>query len=216
MKLYDYYRSSAAFRVRIALNIKGIIPIREFVSLINFEQRADDYLLLNPQGLVPTLVDDDGTVVTQSMGIIEYLDETRPNKPSLIPNKVKDRAWVRAFSGVIACDIHPLNNLRVLRYIGKSFNVDNDTTNNIWYKHWIAEGMKSLESMLNSSLSTGEYCFGNHLTMADCCLIPQVYNAKRFSCNLEDYPTVMRINDTCMKLSYFEQALPENQPDANQ
>jgi len=214
MKLYDYYRSSAAFRVRIALNIKGLIPVREFISLIDLEQRSKDYLLLNPQGLVPALVDDDGTVVTQSMAIIEYLDETRPDGPRLIPDTVKDRAWVRALSEIIACDIHPLNNLRVLRHIGKEFDVDNDTRNDIWYKHWIAEGMKSLESTLNSSSLTGEFCFGDNLTMADCCLVPQVYNAKRFSCDLTSYKTVMRINDVCMNLSYFEQALPENQPDA--
>ena len=214
MKLYDYYRSSAAFRVRIALNIKGLMPVREFISLIDLEQRSKDYLLLNPQGLVPTLVDDDGTVVTQSMAIIEYLDETRPDRPRLIPDTVKDRAWVRALSEIIACDIHPLNNLRVLRHIGKEFDVDNDTRNDIWYKHWIAEGMKSLESTLNSSSLTGEFCFGDNLTMADCCLVPQVYNAKRFSCDLTSYKTVMRINDACMKLPYFEQAVPENQPDA--
>jgi maleylacetoacetate isomerase len=214
MKLYDYYRSSAAFRVRIALNIKGLEADRESVHLRRKDQRSEAYLAVNPQGLVPALVDDDGTVVTQSMAIIEYLDETHPNTPRLMPDDATGRARVRALSAAIACDIHPLNNLRVLRHLGQIFDVDEATRNEAWYKHWIAEGMGGLEGMLAASSQTGEFCHGNTPTMADCCLIPQVYNAERFGCDMSGYPTAMRINATCMALDAFQRALPEVQPDA--
>ncbi len=214
MKLYDYYRSSAAFRVRIALNIKGLDVEQESIHLRRKDQRSDAYLAVNPQGLVPTLVDDDGTVVTQSMAIIEYLDETRPDTPSLMPGDAIGRARVRAIAAAIACDIHPLNNLRVLRHIDQVFDTNEATRNELWYKHWIAEGMGGLEGMLAGGLETGEFCHGDTPTMADCCLIPQIYNADRFGCDLSEYPTAMRINATCLELDAFQRALPEVQPDA--
>lgn len=214
MKLYDYYRSSAAFRVRIALNIKELDVEQESIHLRRKDQRSDAYLAVNPQGLVPTLVDDDGTVVTQSMAIIEYLDETRPDTPSLMPGDAIGRARVRAIAAAIACDIHPLNNLRVLRHIDQVFDTNEATRNELWYKHWIAEGMGGLEGMLAGGLETGEFCHGDTPTMADCCLIPQIYNADRFGCDLSEYPTAMRINATCLELDAFQRALPEVQSDA--
>ncbi len=214
MKLYDYYRSSAAFRVRIALNIKGLEAERESIHLRRKDQRSDAYLAVNPQGLVPTLVDDDGTVLTQSMAIIEYLDETRPDTPRLMPADAAGRARVRAISDAIACDIHPLNNLRVLRHIDEVFDADEATRNELWYKHWIDEGMGGLEGMLAGSGDTGDFCHGDTPTMADCCLVPQFYNAERFGCDMSGYPTAARINATCLALDAFQQALPEVQPDA--
>ena len=214
MKLYDFYRSSAAFRVRIALNLKGLEADREAIHLRHRDQRSDAYLAINPQGLVPAFVDDDGTVVTQSMAIIEYLDETRPDMPRLMPDDAAGRARVRALSDAIACDIHPLNNLRVLRHIGQVFDADEATRDDVWYKHWIAEGMAGLEEMLAASSQTGDFCHGNSPTMADCCLIPQIYNAERYSCDMSGYPTAMRINATCMELDAFQRAVPEVQPDA--
>lgn len=214
MKLYDYYRSSAAFRVRIALNIKGLEAERESIHLRRKDQRSDAYLAVNPQGLVPTLVDDDGTVLTQSMAIIEYLDETRPDTQRLMPADAIGRARVRAISDAIACDIHPLNNLRVLRHIDDIFDTDEATRNERWYKHWIGEGMGGLEGMLAGSGDTGEFCHGDTPTMADCCLVPQFYNAERFGCDMSGYPTAARINATCLALDAFQRALPEVQPDA--
>ena len=214
MKLYDYFRSSAAFRVRIALNIKGMEADRESIHLRSKDQRSDAYLAINPQGLVPTLVDDDGTVVTQSMAIMEYLDETRPDTPRLLPGDAAGRARVRAISQAIACDIHPLNNLRVLRHIGQVFEADEAACNKLWYEHWIAEGMQGLEGMLSGHSETGPFCHGDAPTMADCCLVPQIYNAERFGCDLSGYPTAMRINAACLALDAFQQALPEVQPDA--
>lgn len=214
MKLYDYFRSSAAFRVRIALNIKGLEADQESVHLRRKDQRSDAYLAVNPQGLVPTLVDDDGTVVTQSLAIIEYLDETRLDTPRLMPGDAAGRARVREISDAIACDIHPLNNLRVLRHIDQVFETDEATRNELWYKHWIAEGMGGLEGMLAGSASTGDFCHGDTPTMADCCLIPQISNAERFGCDMSGYPTAMRINATCLALDAFRRALPEVQPDA--
>lgn len=214
MKLYDYFRSSAAFRVRIALNIKGLNVDQESVHLRRKDQSSPAYLAVNPQGLVPALVDDDGTVVTQSLAIIEYLDETRLDTPRLMPGDAAGRARVRAISDAIACDIHPLNNLRVLRHIGQVFDADEATRNEAWYKHWIAEGMGGLEGMLAGSAETGKFCHGDTPTMADCCLIPQIYNAERFGCDMSGYPTAMRINATCLALEAFQKAMPEVQPDA--
>jgi maleylacetoacetate isomerase len=214
MKLYDYYRSSAAFRVRIALNIMGLEVEQESVHLRRKDHRSDAYLAVNPQGLVPALVDDDGTVLTQSLAIIEYLDETRPDRPRLMPTDAAGRARVRAISDAIACDIHPLNNLRVLRHIDLTFDTDEATRNEVWYKHWIAEGMAGVEGMLAGSGDIGEFCHGDTPTMADCCLVPQFYNAERFGCDMSGYPTAARINTTCLALDAFQRALPEVQPDA--
>lgn len=214
MKLYDYYRSSAAFRVRIALNIKGLEVDQESVHLRRKDHRSDAYLAVNPQGLVPALVDDDGTVVTQSLAIIEYLEETRPDTPRLLPGDAAGRARVRAISDAIACDIHPLNNLRVLRHIDRTFDTDEATRNEVWYKHWIAEGMSGVEGLLAGSPDTGKFCHGDTPTMADCCLVPQFYNAERFGCDMSGYPAAARINAACLALDAFQRALPEVQPDA--
>lgn len=213
MKLYDYWRSSAAFRMRIALNLKGLEATREYVHLRRKDQSSEAYLAVNPQGLVPTLVDDDGTHITQSMAIIEYLEETRPDTPRLLPDDPRGRARVRAISQAIACDIHPLNNLRVLRHLGGELGIDEETRNEKWYRHWIDEGMRGLEGMLAGG-EAGRFCHGDTPTMADVCLVPQVYNAQRFGCDLSAFPTAVRINDACLERAPFRDALPENQPDA--
>ena len=213
MKLYDYWRSSAAFRMRIALNLKGLEATREYVHLRRKDQSSEAYLAVNPQGLVPTLVDDDGTHITQSMAIIEYLEETRPDTPRLLPDDPRGRARVRALSQAIACDIHPLNNLRVLRHLGSELGLDEETRNEKWYRHWIDEGMRGLEGMLADG-GAGLFCHGDTPTMADVCLVPQVYNAQRFGCDLSAFPTAVRINDACLERAPFRDALPENQPDA--
>jgi maleylacetoacetate isomerase len=213
MKLYDYWRSSAAFRMRIALNLKNIPYEREFIHLRRKDQDSETYLALNPQGLVPALVDDDGTVLTQSMAMIEYLDETRPEGPSLLPSDARGRARVRAISQAIACEIHPLNNLRVLRQLGAAFGIEEEARNELWYKHWIDEGMKGLEGLLASG-ETGRHAHGDTPTMADICLVPQVYNAQRFGCDLSAFPTVLAINENCVALDAFSAAFPDLQPDA--
>jgi len=213
MKFYDYFRSSAAYRLRIAMNLKGLDPERSFVHLRKKEHSSPEYLKLNPQGLVPAFIDDDGTVVTQSMAIIEYLDETRPEIP-LLPSDPIGRARVRAVSQAIACDIHPLNNLRVLRQLG-DLGVDEQTRNGPqWYRHWVALGFTAVEAMLAGHPATGRYCHGDKPTMADCCLVPQIFNAARFGTDLSDYPTLKRIHDALMQLPAVADAQPSRQPDA--
>ena len=213
MKLYDYWRSSAAFRMRIALNLKGLEAEREYIHLRRKEQTSDAYIAVNPQGLVPTLIDDDGTRVIQSMAIMEYLDETRPDTASLLPADARGRARVRALSQAIACDIHPLNNLRVLRVLGAELGIDEEARNEQWYKHWVDEGMRGLEGMLADG-GAGRFSHGDTPTMADVCLVPQVYNAQRFGCDLSAFPAALRINEACLEEAAFRDALPENQPDA--
>ena len=213
MKLFDYWRSSAAFRMRIALNLKGLEFEREFIHLRRKDQSSEAYLAVNPQGLVPALVDDDGTVLTQSMAMIEYLDDTRPEGARLMPGDARGRARVRAISQSIACEIHPLNNLRVLRHLGTEFGIEEEDRNERWYKHWIFEGMRGLEGLLADG-GAGTCAHGDSPTMADICLVPQVYNALRFGCDLSAFPTVLRVNDHCLQIDAFRDALPENQPDA--
>ncbi|WP_050418245.1 maleylacetoacetate isomerase [Azoarcus sp. CIB] len=213
MKLYTYFRSSAAYRVRIALNLKQLDYEAIPVHLVRNggEQRQADYLALNPAGLVPTLVDD-GNVLQQSLAIIEYLDEVHP-QPALLPGSPAERARIRAIAQSIACDIHPVNNLRVLRYLVHELGV-NDAQKNAWYRHWIAIGLSAVESMLAADARTGLFCHGDTPTLADCCLVPQVFNAQRFDCDLSAMPTVMRIVERCATLDAFQRAAPGQQPDA--
>ena len=211
MKLYDYFRSSAAFRVRIALNLKGLSAERAFIHLRRNDQSAPAYLTLNPQGLVPAL-EDDGQVFTQSLAIIEYLDETHP-EPPLLPGHPADRARVRALAQIIACDIHPLDNLRVLRYLADPLGHDEATIGR-WFNHWIAKGFQALEAFLAEDDQTGAFCHGDAPGLADICLVPQVFNARRYKLDLAPYKTIARVFETCMAKDAFEKARPENQPDA--
>jgi len=211
MKLYTFFRSSASFRVRIALNLKGIAWESVAVNLPKAEHVEAKFKAINPQGLVPAL-DDSGKLLSQSLAIMEYLDETHPGI-KLLPGDPVDRAYVRAFSQLIACEIHPLNNLRVLKYIKRTYKVDDEAVNG-WYRHWIAEGFASMEAFLLNERRHGRHVFGDQATMADCCLVPQVFNAQRYECDLKPYPTVMKIFEECMKLDAFIAAQPMKQPDA--
>ncbi len=212
MKLYNYFRSSAAYRVRIALNLKGLAYEYIPVHLIKGEQRAADYVALNPQALVPILVEGDAAL-TQSLAIIEYLDERHPSPP-LLPAAPEARARVRAIALAIACDIHPLNNLRVLQYLTRVLGVD-DGAKNTWYRHWVQLGLAALESQLAGDRATGDFCFGDTPTLADVCLVPQLANARRYEVALDVYPTLVRIDDRCRALPAFADAAPERQPDAS-
>lgn len=211
MKLYTYFRSSAAYRVRIALNLKGLNAEQIPVHLVNNggEQHSEAYKAVNPSELVPTLVEDEFQL-SQSLSILEYLNEQHP-EVALLPEDAQQRALVRAFSLAIACDIHPLNNLRVLQYLSGSLQVT-DEQKTAWYKHWVEIGFKTLEALL--SQSNGKYCFGEQATLADCCLIPQVYNALRFNIDLSAYPKIQSIYTYCNTLKAFQQAAPEAQPEA--
>jgi len=211
MKLYTFFRSSAAFRMRIALNLKGITYDSEFVSLPKMEHKTEAFLKVNPQGLVPVLVDGDNVLV-QSMATIEYLDETHP-EPPFMPTSPGDRAYVRALSQVVSCDIHPLNNVRVLIYLRKQLGQGEDVVQS-WYEHWIAEGFRSLEGLLKSEGLAGKYCYRDQVTMADICLVPQVFNAQRFNCPLDDYPTVTGIFENLHALKAIQDAAPMAQGDA--
>ena len=212
MKLYDYFRSSAAFRLRIALNLKGIAPERQFVHLRKGAQRQDDYLALNAQGLVPALVADDGQVLTQSLAIIEWLDETYPTPP-LLPRDAAGRARVRGIALAIACDIHPLNNLRVLQYLKGTLGVT-DAQRDGWYRYWCDVGLEALQTQLGRDAATGRFCHGDSPTIADICLVPQLANARRYDVNLDPYPTLTRIETECLALAAFVDASPSRQPDA--
>ena len=213
MRLYDYFRSSAAYRVRIALNVKGIVPDeRTYVHLRMGSQRAQDYLALNPQGLVPALELDDGSVLAQSLAIIDYLDETHP-EPPLLPADPVARACVRAIALSIACEIHPLNNLRVLNYLIGTMGVSREQKDG-WYRYWIDVGFEALEKTLARDAATGRFCHGDAPTLADICLVPQMANARRFEIDLSPYPTLIRIESACNALPAFAQAAPARQPDA--
>jgi maleylacetoacetate isomerase len=211
MKLYTYFRSSAAFRVRIALNLKGLPYEGVARQLARGEQRAVDYLEINPQGLVPVLVDGP-TAITQSLAIIEYLDETHPDPP-LLPRDPAARAQVRALALAIACDIHPLNNLRVLNYLRGPL-AQSDAVVNAWYRHWIAVGFEALEREAARAESDAKHLIGSEVTLADICLVPQMYNARRFDCDLTPYPRLKAISAYLEGLPAFARATPEAQPDA--
>jgi maleylacetoacetate isomerase len=210
MILYDYFRSSAAFRVRIALNLKGLAAERRFVHLRKGEQREAGYLELNPQGFVPLLVIGERRL-TQSLAILEYLDEKHP-LPPLLPAALEDRAWVRAIALAIACDIHPLNNLRVLKHLAKELQLD-EARRDEWYRHWVREGFAPLEAQL-AQRAAGAYCLGDGPTLADVCLVPQVANALRLKVDMAPYPRIRAINAACLALAPFADAAPERQPDA--
>ncbi len=209
--LYSYFRSSAAFRVRIALNLKNLdYEIRPVHLLKNGgEQFKDDYLALNPQGRVPVLVVNN-QILTQSSAIIEYLEETHPSPP-LLPADPLARAYVRSLSQLIACDIHPVNNLRVLNYLKDTLDSEHKQ---VWYRHWIEEGFTALEQLLRNSEYPGRFCFGDTPGMADAFLIPQVYNALRFDCDMNNFPLISDIYQHCLQETAFLSAAPENQPDA--
>jgi len=211
--LHTYWRSSAAYRVRIGLNLKGLPWQAHPVHLVRDggEQHADAYRALNPQQLVPTLVHG-GQVLTQSLAILEYLDETFPSLP-LLPADVRGRARVRALAQLVACDIHPINNLRVMQYLERDLQVAADARTR-WTLHWMAEGFAAMESMLSGSADAGRFCHGDAPGLADACLVPQLYNAHRFGLELAPYPTLRRIEDACLALPAFDAARPENQPDA--
>lgn len=213
MKLYSYFRSSAAYRVRIALNLKGLVADIIPVHLLKDggQQRQQDYLDINPTALVPTLVDGD-VALAQSMAIVEYLEETHPH-PALLPSDAQERARVRAIAQLIACDIHPLNNLRVLQYLKHTLNID-DAGRDQWYLHWVQLGLTGVEAMLADSPKTGEFCHGDQPGFADLMLVPQVANARRFGCDLSAMPNVVRIDAACNTLDAFINAAPANQPDS--
>jgi maleylacetoacetate isomerase/maleylpyruvate isomerase len=214
MKLFSYFRSSASFRVRIALALKGLpydyIPVHLVKG--GGEQFSAEYKAMNPAALVPVLQDDDGSVLTQSLAIIEYLEETRPD-PSLLPADPVGRARVRALALSIACEIHPLNNLRVLAYLTKTLGITDDQKN-AWYRHWVETGLETVEAMLAGDARTGAYCHGDAPTLADVLLVPQIFNAQRFNCRLDHVPTVMRIHQHCLTVPAFASSVPAQQPDA--
>jgi len=204
--LYEYWRSSAAYRVRIALNLKGIDYESRQVDLRADAQKSGDYRALNPQGLVPML-EIDGHRVTQSLAIIVYLDMRFPNQP-LIPASADARTHVIALSETVACDIHPLNNLRVLKYLKDELGQSQDEVDR-WYRHWVTEGLGALEAL--AAPRAGMFLFGDGPTMADCCLVPQLYNARRFAVPLDDYPTLLRAEENANKLEAFAAAHPDRQ-----
>ncbi len=210
MELYGFFRSSASYRVRIALAFKGLSATPRAISLPKMEHKADAFVRLNPQGLVPALVDG-SLVLTQSLAIMEYLEETQP-EPALLPKDPIERAYVRAFSQAICCDIHPLNNVRVLKHLDRLGH--DETARNAWYAHWIAEGFRSLEAMLAARGLSGRFVLGDAPGMADICLVPQVFNAQRFNCDVTPYPLVMGIYENCMALDCFEATHPKYQADA--
>ena len=209
MILYDYFRSSAAYRLRIALNLKGLAPERRFVHLRKGEQRDPAYLGVNPQGLVPTLLDGDITL-TQSLAIIEYLDETHP-APALLPSNPVDRAWVRSIAQAIACDIHPIDNTRVMQYLEHTLGLD-ESKRNEWYGHWIRLGFEAIEKRLAER--SGKFAFGDAPGLADICIVPQVANAGRVKLPMDPYPRIRAINEACLVHPAFAAAHPSKQPDA--
>lgn len=213
LQLYSYWRSSAAYRVRIGLNLKGlpyeIVPVHLVQD--GGQQHSEAYRAINPQELVPTLGHGQRRL-GQSLAILEYLDEVWPDRP-LLPATARGRQRVRALALLVACDVHPLNNLRVLQYFEREWNVP-QPERDAWVKHWITDGFAAAEALLAEHPSTGDFCEGETATLADCCLIPQIYNARRFGVDMAAYPTLARIEASCLALPAFDAARPENQPDA--
>lgn len=207
MELFTYFRSSAAYRVRIALNYKQIPYQAIPVNLLQGEHKGEAYREINPQGLVPALCLEDRRLITQSPAILEWLEENFP-EPALLPRDTYERGVVRSWSNIIACDIHPIDNLRVLNYLTGELGITDDQKQ-AWYQHWIRLGFDALEPQIQA----GPYCFGAQLTLADVYLVPQVYNALRFKLNMADYPKILSVYENCNQLEAFIQASPENQPD---
>ncbi|MFG6449338.1 maleylacetoacetate isomerase [Roseateles sp. BYS180W] len=212
MQLYNYYRSSASYRVRIALALKGLEYVYKPVHLARDEHLAESYAAVSRSRLVPQLQDGEHAL-SQSLAIIEYLDETHP-EPPLLPKDPHHRAYVRALALDIACEIHPLNNLRVLRYLVRDLGLSEEQKNR-WYQHWVDTGLTAVEQRLTHEGLSGAFCFGEQPGLADCLLVPQIYNAKRFNCRLDHLPTLMAIHDRCMALPAFSQTAPELCPDAD-
>jgi maleylacetoacetate isomerase len=212
MKLYTYFRSSAAYRVRIALNLKRITYEAVPIDLRPGAHREPDYLARNPQGLIPAL-EDEAVVICQSLAIIDYLEETHP-QPPLLPRSPLDRAQVRSMALAIACDVHPLNNLRVLTYLRSPLGHD-EAAVDTWYRHWIAAGFRGLEEQAKRTSGDGRHMFGAEVTLADVCLAPQMFNARRFRCNMEPFPTLQAIGAHLETLPEFALAAPDAQPDAS-
>lgn len=210
MKLFNYFRSSASFRVRIALELKGLPYEYLPVHLPKGEHKQEQYAAVSPSGLVPTLVTDDGQLLSQSMAIIEYLDETHP-EPPLLPRDAMGRARVRALAQLVACEIHPLNNLRVLKYLTRELKVDEDTKNR-WYRHWVRDGLEKFEQEL-ARLPASTYCYGDTPSLADCCLVPQIFNGKRFDVDFGGLARTMGAFDACMRHPAFQKAQPSSCPD---
>lgn len=210
MKLYNYFRSSASFRVRIALELKGLPYDYLPVHLVKGEHKSPDYTAVSPSALVPTLVTDEGQALGQSMALIEYLDETHP-QPPLLPADPVGRAQVRALAQLVACEIHPLNNLRVLKYLTRELKLDEETKN-AWYRHWVRDGLEVFEREL-ARLPASTYCFGDTPTLADCCLVPQIFNGKRFNTDFSGLTRTMAAFDACMAHPAFQKAQPSSCPD---
>ena len=210
MKLYNYFRSSASFRVRIALNLKGLAYEYLPVHLAKGDHRKDAYTAISADQLVPMLELDDGTRLSQSMAIIEYLDETQTGA-ALLPKDALGRTRVRALAQSIACEIHPLNNLRVLKYLTRDLKVDEEAKNT-WYRHWVRDGLEAFERQV-AALPASTYCYGDTPTLADCCLVPQIFNGKRFNVNFDGLPRTMAAFDACMAHPAFQKAQPSSCPD---
>ena len=211
-RLYTYYRSSAAFRVRIALALKGINYDPVYVHLASGKHNEAAYLAKNPQGLIPAFETADGDVLSQSLAILEYIEEVHP-EPPLLPADPVGRARVRAMAQIVACDMHPLNNLRILKYLKGPLGQDQAAIDT-WYRHWIATGFASFETMVGKFGAKGAYCYGDTVSLADLCLAPQMWNARRFECDLDPYPRLVAIDTRLQALQAFSKAAPENQSDS--